>query len=185
MLMVRPSMEFICLTFALFAMGAVVILIDPGMGYRNLLRCIGSVRPAAFIGIPIAHLFKTIFKKHFPLVQTNICVGSALGLFGKELPGPAGSQQQPYEIYQAADDDLAAIIFTTGSTGPPKGVQYEHRVFQAQLEQISNYYGIRPGDIDQPAFPLFGLFSIALGACAVIPEMDPARPARVENSSAP
>ncbi|RUM40106.1 MAG: peptide synthase, partial [Desulfobulbus sp.] len=35
MLMVRPSMEFITLTFALFSIGAVVILIDPGMGYRN------------------------------------------------------------------------------------------------------------------------------------------------------
>ena len=51
-LMVRPSMEFICLTFALFRLGSPVILIDPGMGYRNLLRCITSVKPTAFIGIP-------------------------------------------------------------------------------------------------------------------------------------
>ena len=41
MLMVRPSADFICLTFALFKLGAPVILIDPGMGYANLLRCIG------------------------------------------------------------------------------------------------------------------------------------------------
>jgi acyl-CoA synthetase (AMP-forming)/AMP-acid ligase II len=76
-------------------------------------------------------------------------------------------------------DDLAAIIFTTGSTGPPKGVRYEHSIFSAQLRHIKNYYAIGAGDIDQPAFPLFALFSTALGACAVIPDMDPTKPARV------
>ena len=34
-------------------------------------------------------------------------------------------------------------------------------------------------DIDQPAFPLFGLFATALGACAVIPDMNPTKPAKV------
>jgi acyl-CoA synthetase (AMP-forming)/AMP-acid ligase II len=76
-------------------------------------------------------------------------------------------------------DDLAAIIFTTGSTGPPKGVQYTHSIFAKQLELIREYYKIGPDDIDQPAFPLFALFSIALGACAVIPQMNPAKPAQV------
>ena len=61
MLMVKPSIEFITLTFALFKIGAVIILIDPGMGYRNLLKCIGQVKPEIFIGIPKAHLFKLIF----------------------------------------------------------------------------------------------------------------------------
>jgi acyl-coenzyme A synthetase/AMP-(fatty) acid ligase len=77
-------------------------------------------------------------------------------------------------------DDLAAILFTTGSTGPPKGVRYEHSIFQAQLRLIREYYGIGPEDIDQPAFPLFALFSTGLGACSVIPEMNPAKPALVD-----
>ena len=76
--------------------------------------------------------------------------------------------------------DLAAILFTTGSTGPPKGVCYEHSVFRAQLELIRDYYQIGPGDIDQPAFPLFALLSVGLGACSVVPEMNPARPASVD-----
>ncbi len=45
---------------------------------------------------------------------------------------------------------------------------------------IRDYYGITPEDIDQPAFPLFALFSTALGACAVIPDMNPAHPAKVD-----
>ena len=178
MLMVRPSMEFICLTFALFALGAVVILIDPGMGYRNLLSCIGSVRASTLIAIPQAQLFCRLFRQPFRTVRRHICVGSGLGLLGKELPSPAQSVRR-LSITSTQADDLAAIIFTTGSTGPPKGVRYEHRIFQAQLQQIQDYYRIGAGDIDQPAFPLFALFSIALGARAVIPEMDPTRPAQV------
>jgi acyl-CoA synthetase (AMP-forming)/AMP-acid ligase II len=80
----------------------------------------------------------------------------------------------------AAEDELAAIIFTTGSTGPPKGVQYTHGIFFSQLELLREYYGIGPGDVDQPGFPLFGLFATALGATAVIPDMDPTKPAKVD-----
>ena len=179
MLMVRPSKEFVCLAFALFAVGAVVILIDPGMGYKNLLRCIGSVRPEALLGIPRAILFKKIFPKPFATVRRTVCVGRAFGLLGAELPDTVENQGGELVMTETGPDDLAAIIFTTGSTGPPKGVRYEHRIFSAQLKRIRDYYQIGPGDVDQPAFPLFALFSIALGACAVIPDMDPTRPAEV------
>lgn len=178
MLMVRPSMEFICLTFALFAMGAVVILIDPGMGYKNLLSCIGSVKPSVLVAIPKAQLFCRLFRRPFRTVRRHICVGFGLGLLGKGLP-TTDHTSRTLSIAPTEAGDLAAIIFTTGSTGPPKGVRYEHRIFQAQLEYIRGYYRIGRGDVDQPAFPLFALFSIALGARAVIPEMDPTRPAQV------
>ncbi|MBU0728513.1 MAG: AMP-binding protein [Proteobacteria bacterium] len=179
MLMVRPSIEFISLTFALFKLGAPVILIDPGMGYKNLLGCVGSVKPQVFIGIPMAHIFKTFFPRHFDTVQLNICVGSSFGLFGKSLQSITDPAEHSFPAVHSEKTDLAAIIFTTGSTGPPKGVRYEHGVFLAQLGLIRDYYGITLDDIDQPAFPLFALFSAALGACSVIPDMNPARPAQV------
>ncbi len=177
MLMVRPSMEFISLTFALFSIGAVVILIDPGMGYRNLLRCIQSVKPDILIGIPKAVLFSRLFSRPFATVRKRICVGRGFGVLGESLSAlkPAVDTRD----FAATTDDLAAIIFTTGSTGPPKGVQYTHGIFHAQLHLIKEYYGIGPEEVDQPAFPLFALFSTALGACAVLPDMDPSRPARV------
>ncbi|MCI5221319.1 MAG: peptide synthase [Candidatus Electrothrix sp. AR4] len=185
MLMVRPSMEFICLTYALFQLGAVVILIDPGMGYRNLLRCIGSVQPAVLIAIPQVHLFSRVFRKPFASVRLRICVGPSFGLCGTTLEAACRNMDQDgmgtaFTAVTTAEDELAAIIFTTGSTGPPKGVQYTHGIFFSQLEQIRDYYGIGPDDVDQPGFPLFGLFATALGATAVIPDMDPTRPAQVD-----
>ena len=179
MLMVRPSLDFFCLTFALFQLGAVVILMDPGMGYKNLLRCIGGVRPDILVGIGRAIVFSHIFRAPFATVRKRLCVGCrlpglALRLERVEPPAPFVG------TYQARESDPAAIIFTTGSTGPPKGVAYSHGIFHAQLGLIRDYYGIGPGDVDQPGFPLFGLFATALGATAVIPDMDPTRPARVD-----
>ncbi len=179
MLMVKPSADFICLTFALFKIGAPVILIDPGMGYKNLLKCVSGVRPKVFIGIPKAHLFLQIFKKSFSSVKKKICCGNSLGFFGPDITRSVVQKAEKYPIHTPRDEDLAAIIFTTGSTGPPKGVRYEHSIFSAQLRLIKEYYKIESKDVDQPAFPLFALFSTALGACAVIPDMDATKPAKV------
>jgi acyl-CoA synthetase (AMP-forming)/AMP-acid ligase II len=180
MLMVKPSADFICLTFALFRIGAPVILIDPGMGYKNLLRCIAGVKPDILVGIPQAILFRMIFRKSFRSVKKCFCCGKFLGIPGTDISVKAMQGNSSVPVFSTETDSLAAIIFTTGSTGPPKGVRFEHSIFASQLEYIKTYYKIGPDDIDQPGFPLFGLFSIALGACAVIPDMNPSRPAKVD-----
>lgn len=178
MLMVTPSVDFICLTLALFKLGAPIVLIDPGMGYRNLLRCIARVQPSVLIGIPKAILFAKVFRQSFATVRRSFCVGNSWGLLGSDLRRVTGGDG--VTIATADAEALAAIIFTTGSTGPPKGVCYEHGIFNAQLALIREYYGIGESDVDQPAFPLFALFSAALGACSVIPDMDATRPAQVD-----
>jgi len=180
MLMVKPSADFICLTFALFKIGAPVILIDPGMGYKNLLRCIEGVEPEFLVGIPKALLFRHLFPKVFKSIKKCFCCGRSFGLLGSNICNIANITHCDYSAYNPAPTDLAAIIFTTGSTGPPKGVRYEHSIFYAQLRLIRDYYKIGVGEIDQPAFPLFALFSTALGAKAVIPDMDPTKPAKVD-----
>ncbi len=179
-LMVRPSLEFVCLTLALFKLGTPIVLIDPGMGYKNLLRCIERVEPKILVGVPKAILFSKLFPKVFRSVQKKFCCGRSFGLLGQDITKSKIEESIPYKVYQPSDTDLAAIIFTTGSTGPPKGVRYEHSIFSAQLRLVKEYYGITPDDIDQPAFPLFALFSAAIGACSVIPDMDSTRPAKVD-----
>ncbi len=179
-LMVTPSVDFICLTLALFKIGTPIVLIDPGMGYKNLLRCIERVKPKFLIGIPKAVVFSKFFPKPFKTVEKVFCCGNSFGLLGPDITKDIQSTYVEYPVYKPTRTELAAIIFTTGSTGPPKGVRYEHTIFSAQLRLIKEYYAIGPGDVDQPAFPLFALFSAALGACSVIPDMDPTKPARVD-----
>ncbi len=180
MLMVTPSIDFYVLCFSLFKLGVVIILIDPGMGLDNLKKCIKHVSPDAFIGIPKAVLFRRLFSSTFKTVKQTFCCGFTFGLFGSDIRKLAGKYPAKKSGSSAKKDDLAAIIFTSGSTGIPKGVLYHHSTFLAQLRLIRDYYGISHGDVDLPAFPLFGLFSTALGAKVVIPDMDSTKPAKVD-----
>ncbi len=179
-LMVRPSSEFFALTFALYKIGAVPVLIDPGMGKLRMVDCLRAVEAEAFVGIPIAHVLRCMFPSAFRQISVCVTVGRKLGWGGHRLSDLRGDAWRRYEMADTQPTDPAAIIFTTGSTGPPKGVLYEHGMFDAQVRILREHFGIQPGEVDLPTFPLFALFDPALGMTAVIPEMDPTRPAFVD-----
>ncbi len=86
----------------------------------------------------------------------------------------------PLRSGEGEQDRLAAILFTSGSTGIAKGVEYTHAIFSAQIEMLKETYGIEPGEIDFCTFPLFALFGAALGMTCVIPDMDATRPATID-----
>jgi len=178
-LMVRPSIEFFALIFAIFKTGAVPVVVDPGMGIRRMVSCFKSTRPQAFIGIPPAHVVRTLFPNFFKTVKTWVTVGRRWFWGGPTLKQIRLSHWKPFSPANTGRDDMAAILFTTGSTGPAKGAVYTHGNFDAQLQQIKTYLDMSSDEIDLSTFPLFALFYPALGITAVIPDMDPTRPARV------
>ncbi len=181
-LMVPPGIEFFALTFALFKIGAVPVLVDPGMGVKNLKTCLAEAQPQAFIGIPKAHLARVLLGWGRPSVNRLITVGRRLCWGGTTLEQLLASvpQDQTYPVAQTAAGETAAVLFTSGSTGVPKGALYTHGNFSAQVEMLRQIYDIRPGEVDLPTFPLFALFAPALGMCSVVPEMDFTRPADVD-----
>ena len=185
LLMIRPALDFYALVFALLKMGVVPVLIDPGMGWDGFLRCVRQCAPEAFFGIPAAHLLRLVHPRVFKSVRFNVTLGGWRPWGGRTIPrllknGHAGER---FPLHEAADaDELAAVMFTSGSTGPAKGVCYTQRVFAAQCAIVKRLCRIRPGEYDLACFPLFSLFSVACGATAVVPEMDATRPASVDPS---
>jgi acyl-CoA synthetase (AMP-forming)/AMP-acid ligase II len=179
-LMVPPSLDFYALTFALFKLGAVVVLIDPGMGVRGLGRCLNEAEPEAFVGVTKAHVARILLGWGRKTIRHNVTVGFRLFWGGWTL-GRAqreGEKGEPV-LEPTVGDEMAAILFTSGSTGVAKGAVYTHSIFAAQVEYLKSMYGIEPGEVDLPTFPLFGLFAPALGMTAVIPHMDFTRPGKV------
>ncbi len=174
LVMVKPGLPLIAVVFALFKTGAVPVVIDPGMGLKSFLSCVRRSRPRALVGIPLAQFLSRVCFTAFSSVKVRIPVSGSLTWRIAENGAPLA------EAATADPGDLAAILFTSGSTGAPKGVCYEHGMFEAQVRIIKETYGILPGEVDLPLLPIFALFNPALGMTSVIPEMDPRHPARTD-----
>jgi acyl-CoA synthetase (AMP-forming)/AMP-acid ligase II len=180
-LMVKPSLDFTALVFALFKVGAVPVVIDPGIGKRALLNCLTEVEPEAFVGIPAAHAVRLLFPRPFRKVRALVTVGRKYGWGGATLEDlRRAGEGRPFAMAATDPADVAAILFTSGSTGIPKGAIYTHGIFDAQVRLIRRVYGIEPGEIDLATFPLFSLFDPALGMTSIIPDMDARFPGRAD-----
>ncbi len=184
--MVPPSVEFFAVTFALLQLGAIPVMIDPGMGVRNLGKCLAHAEPAAFVGVPKAHVARRLFGWAKRSLKLTANVGRwRLGCTHSTRTLTAtGKALGPWLLPEFAPTDAAAVLFTSGSTGVAKGVNYTHGVFAAQVEALRDLYGIEPGEVDLCTFPLFALFGPALGMTCVIPRMNPSRPATIDPAKA-
>lgn len=170
LIMLMPSAELITIVFALFKIGAIPIIIDPGMGIKKFLKCIKNSHPEALIANPFAYLISLLFIKTFSKLKHRILVRKNQFL-------NAITPQNNFQIAPTQADELAAILFTSGSTGAPKGVCYTHSIFQAQLSTLRDEFDIQPNEVDLPMLPVFALFNPALGLTTVIPDINPSRPA--------
>jgi olefin beta-lactone synthetase len=164
------------------------VLIDPGIGARNFGQCCREAIPEVFIGIPKAILAGRLLGWGRATVRRRIIVPRGMPLISGAVPLDIVRQEGRRLREEGRGEDLqtdsipidepAAILFTSGSTGPPKGAVYTHRILNAQVEIIRDLFDIEPGEVDLCTFPLFALFAPALGMSSIVPEMDPTRPAR-------
>jgi acyl-CoA synthetase (AMP-forming)/AMP-acid ligase II len=203
-LFVRYGIDFISLVFALCKAEVTLILIDPGMGIRRMFDCLAEAEPDGFVAVPSVHAARILMKRRFSKAKYNLTVGHRWFWGGLSLDeirnknkiehkkNKDGNENENIvnhsemssndfsDSFRRDGSDLAAIIFTSGSTGPPKGVAFTHEIFDTQVEEISKCYNICPGEVDLACFPFFGLFDAAMGVTAIIPEMNPAKPAQAD-----
>ncbi len=175
--------QFIELVFSLLKAGVTLVLVDPGMGRSHLVDCLSGAEPDGFVAIPKAQAIRSLLRRRFPAATWNVTVGGRRWFWGgkrlDQILAEGTKQREQIDLPRIERSDPAAVIFTTGSTGPPKGVLYTHGTFHAQIDRIRERYDIHRGSRDLACFPLFGLFDAVMGVTAIIPDMDPTRPAEV------
>ena len=177
LLFIRPSLQFPALVFALFKLGVVPVFIDPGMGRKNLLAAIEEVAPEGLIAEPEVHFLSLFFSKPFQSVNFKVTTkGPKLGNCY-----PLAALEKSGDVFvnaQLEPDEMAAILFTSGGTGRPKGVVYTHKIYTEQTRLLQELFSLSDQEIDLPCFPLFSLFTLCMGMTSCVPDMDPSKPAK-------
>jgi olefin beta-lactone synthetase len=179
LLLFKPGVELITVVFALVKMGAVPVIIDPGMGTRAFLQCVRETEPTALIGLPLVHALRRLVPGPFKTVQRTVSTGRIGVLADATLDQIGARAWEPFAAAPTTAESEAAIAFTSGSTGIPKGVIYRHGMFGAQVELLRTVFGIQPGEVDLALLYIFALFNPALGVTTIIPDMDPTKSAEI------
>ncbi len=177
---VPPGQDLIAVVWALLRMGALPVLADPGMGRERLLGAIERTAPRVLIGVRRALLARALFRAPFRSVELAFSLGPRLPFRAVPLERVEAAGTSEHRPFDASADSPAAILFTSGSTGPPKGVRYTHGMLDAQVRALREALGFAPGERDLCGLPAFALFDAALGLTSIFPPVDPARPATAD-----
>lgn len=178
LVLVQPGPELYIAVFALFKIGAVPVILDPGMGLKGLLACIRRTRPRVMIADSRAHLLSRLRPGPFTSVKIRVTVGRRWLWGGTTwsslLTTPC---ETPRAVLNVEADAPAALLFTSGSTGPAKGVIARHGMLSAQVDCLRDMLGVEVGWTDLQAFAGFALFDLCLGMHTALPKMNLSRPA--------
>lgn len=179
-LMIKPGIDFFIAFFALNRIGAVLVVVDPGIGMASLKKCINEAEPEVFLGITAAHIPRILFRWGSNTIKTLITLGRRLFWGGYKFYNLRDQDATEFPIEMAPEGEMSAIMFTSGSTGISKGVVYTQQMLCNQVKFIHDTYQFEENDVDLATFPLFALFDVCFGMTAIIPDMDATKPAKAD-----
>jgi olefin beta-lactone synthetase len=177
-LLVEPSADLTATVYAVWRAGGVVVVADKGLGLAGMRRALRSAAVQHVVGS-----------------RAGLAAARVMGLPGSRVAaGPVGrtalrglgarhtladleelGRSAPVPDEPPLDADCA-VLFTSGATGPAKGVVYTHRQAAAQLELVRSAYGLGADDRFVAAFAPFAILGPALGIGSAVPDVDVTAP---------
>ncbi|GAA3237285.1 alpha/beta fold hydrolase [Pseudonocardia petroleophila] len=170
-LLVPPGAELTAAVYACWRAGASIVVADAGLGPAGMARALRGAAPAVVIGVPrglaLARLRgvpgRRITAGPVPALVRRL-LGAGPGLADLARLGRRSPAPEP-----PGPDAECAVVFTSGATGPPKGVVYRHRQVRAQLDALTDAFGLTADDRLVAAFPPFSLYGPGLGIASAVP----------------
>ncbi|HEX6759071.1 MAG TPA: alpha/beta fold hydrolase [Propionibacteriaceae bacterium] len=186
-LLVPPGLDLTATVYACWRAGAAIVVADAGLGWRRMADALRSADPDYLIGIPAAVAAAAAARLPGIRLVAGELPKPIRRMFGAEhstdeLAAPEDRGSVLFGAHRAdADTDVAqsseaAVLFTSGATGPPKGVVYRHHQLRAQVDVLRTLCDTDPSDRLVAAFAPFALYGPALGIGAAVPQMDVTKP---------
>ena len=177
----RPIIESLAAVYALIRLRAVLVAIDPGMGLRELLRCIGETRADVLIAPPAAHLVRLLARGPFRTVSLFLSDGPKLWNGGSLAGCLAAGDPGPFKS-PPPGRETGYIFFTSGSTGTAKPVSISEANLWRRLRMVAEVCGWSSNTRAVACFPSYAPAVLAVGGCAILPDMDFARPKKASGA---
>ena len=159
-----PGIDLLVAVYGVWRAGGVTVIADRGLGLRGLGRAVASTRPRWSVGPRRAGLAKSLLRWAPRSEHLDVATLIAEPVATDELPPEPGP------------DAPAAILFTSGATGPAKGVRYRHGQLAAQRDALAATYAITGSDRLVAAFAPFALYGPALGVPTALTDCDVTTP---------
>ena len=176
-MLIRPGLDLTSAVYACWRVGAAIVVADAGLGLRRMADALHSADPDWVIGIPAGLAAAAAFR----VPGRRVVVGQLPKGLRRALRVEHALDELIAEgtrvLHRGPDAEVeAAVLFTSGATGPPKGVVYRHRQLAAQLQLVRTVCDVQPSDRLVAAFAPFALYGPALGIGAAVPDTDVTRP---------
>lgn len=176
-LLVTPGNDLTAVLYGVLKAGGVAVVADTGLGVAGMTRAIKAADPRWIIGLKPGLILARAAGwpgRRISVRRLNALERAALNVETSVTELSRTRSREHIRIPGPSDD--AVILYTSGSTGPAKGVRYTHARLGALARTLREQFNVRVDTGWAAGFAPFALLGPGLGISSVTPDMSVTKP---------